>query len=148
MTFQFQYEQILNLKEKEKDHAFSELGLSLKVKEAVQQELNSLIQEKEECLLRWKQSNEVTYISLIQQRNEFLQFIDQKITKIKVKLAQIDEEIKMKKEEYLSKQKDEKTWHHLRDKSFQEYVEKQKKIEQNLLDEMATIRHYHQRASH
>jgi flagellar protein FliJ len=147
MTFQFQYEQIVNIKEKEKDYAFSELGLSLKVKEAVQDNLNSIIQEKDDCLLRWKESSEVTYISVIQQRNEYLQFIDQKIAKIEEKLALIDEEIKIKKEEFLNKQKDEKTWHHLREKSYQEYVEKQKKIEQNLLDEMATIRHYHQRVS-
>lgn len=147
MTFQFPYERILNLKEKEKDHAFSELGLSLKVKEAVEKELNKLIQEKDECLLRWKQSNEITYISVIQQRNEYLGFINTKIAAIEARLAEIDEEIRMKKEEYLSKQKDEKTWHHLREKSFSEYVEKQKKIEQNLLDEMATIRHFHQRVS-
>jgi flagellar protein FliJ len=147
MTFQFPYEHILNIKEKEKDHAFSELGLSLKVKEAVMNELKSLVQEKDDCLLRWKQSSEVTYISVIQQRNEYLSFIDSKIAKIEQKLAEIDEEIKSRKEEYLTKQKDEKTWNHLREKSFSEYVEKQKKIEQNLLDEMATIRHFHGRAS-
>jgi flagellar protein FliJ len=147
MTFQFQYEQILNLKEKEKDHAFSELGISLKVKEAVKQELNTLIHEKDNCLLRWKQSYDVTYISVIQQRNDYLQFIEHKIANVEEKLAQIDEEIRQKKEEYLTKQKDEKTWHYLREKTYFEYVEKQKKIEQNLLDEMATIRHYFQRVS-
>lgn len=148
MTFRFPYEHILSIKEKEKDHAFSELGLSLKVKETVLNEMNKLIQEKDECLERWRQSTEVTYISLIQQRNEYLGFIDIKIASIEEKLHQIDQEIQRKKEEYLSKQKDEKTWHHLREKSFTEYVEQQKKVEQNLLDEMATIRHYQQRLSH
>jgi flagellar protein FliJ len=148
MTFQFPYERILNLKEKEKDHAFSELGLSMKVKEAVMKELNALIEQKDECLLRWKQSTEPTYISVIQQRNEYLSFIDTKIAAIEARLHEIDEEIKLKKEQYLTKQKDEKTWHHLREKSFSEYVEKQKKIEQNILDEMATIRHFHQRVSY
>jgi flagellar protein FliJ len=148
MTFRFPYEHILSIKEKEKDHAFSELGLSLKVKETVMNELNKLIQEKDDCLERWRQSTEVTYISLIQQRNEYLGFIDTKIASIEEKLHQIDEEIRLKKEAYLSKQKDEKTWHHLREKSYSEYVEIQKKVEQNMLDEMATIRHYHQRLSH
>lgn len=148
MTFRFPYEHILSIKEKEKDHAFSELGLSLKVKETVMNELNKLIQEKDDCLERWRQSTEVTYISLIQQRNEYLSFIDTKIASIEAKLHQIDEEIKLKKEAYLSKHKDEKTWHHLREKSYVEYVEQQKKVEQNLLDEMATIRHFHQRLSH
>jgi flagellar protein FliJ len=148
MTFQFPYERILNLKEKEKDHAFSELGLSMKVKEAVMKELNTLIQQKDECLLRWKQSTEPTYISVIQQRNEYLGFIDTKIAAIEARLNEIDEEIKMKKEQYLTKQKDEKTWHHLREKSFSEYIEKQKKVEQNILDEMATIRHFQQRVSY
>jgi flagellar protein FliJ len=147
MTFQFQYEQIVSLKEKERDHAFLELGLSQKVKEAVLQELKVILAERDDCLSRWKQSNEVTYISVIQQRNDYLLFIEQKISRIEEKLAVIDEEIKRKKEDYLAKQRDEKTWHHLREKSFAEYVEKQKKIEQNLLDEMATIRHYHQRVA-
>jgi flagellar protein FliJ len=148
MTFQFPYERILNLKEKEKDHAFSELGLSMKVKEAVMNELNAIIQQKDECLQRWKQSTEPTYISVIQQRNEYLGFIDTKIAAIEARLNEIDEEIKLKKEQYLTKQKDEKTWHHLREKSFSEYIEKQKKVEQNILDEMATIRHFQQRVSY
>jgi flagellar protein FliJ len=148
MTFQFPYERILNLKEKEKDHAFSELGLSMKVKEAVMNELNAIIQQKDECLQRWKQSTEPTYISVIQQRNEYLGFIDTKIAAIEARLNEIDEEIKLKKEHYITKQKDEKTWNHLREKSFTEYIEKQKKVEQNILDEMATIRHFHQRVSY
>jgi flagellar protein FliJ len=148
MTFQFPYERILNLKEKEKDHAFSELGLSMKVKEAVMNELNAIIQQKDECLQRWKQSTEPTYISVIQQRNEYLSFIDTKIAAIEARLNEIDEEIKLKKEHYITKQKDEKTWNHLREKSFSEYIEKQKKVEQNILDEMATIRHFQQRVSY
>ncbi|MDF2902691.1 MAG: flagellar FliJ protein [Bacillus sp. (in: firmicutes)] len=147
MTFQFAYKHILNIKEKEKDQAYSEFGLSLRKKEGLMEELYSLVQERDGCLRRWEQTQKISYVAEIQQRNDYLDHLNLKITKVEKHLAKIEEEITIKKEEFLAKKKDERTWHHLRDKSFDEYTQKQKKIEQDMLDEMATIRHYHQRVS-
>lgn len=88
-----------------------------------------------------------TSIADIQQRNEYLVHLTKQITSLEEKLNVIDQEIARKKSVLLTKQTDEKTWNHLRDKAFEKYVEKQKKVEQNLMDEMASIRHYHQSLS-
>lgn len=147
MTFQFPYKHILNLKEKEKDQAYLELGLALRKKEGIKEEHLSLVQKRDECLKQWELVDGHLYIAEIQQRNEYLSYLNRKITKIEERLFKMEQEISTKKLVLLEKQKDEKTWNHLRDKSFAEYVQKQKKIEQDMLDEMATIRHYQQRVN-
>jgi flagellar protein FliJ len=148
MTFQYSYEHILNLKEKEKDQAFSELGQSLRKKERIQLELDELLKEKEERLVSWGHSNKPVYISVMQQRSDYLEYVDKKIAKIEAQLAMIESEIAIKKAAFLDKQKDEKTWSHLREKAHSDYLENQKKEEQKFLDEVAVIRHYHQKLSY
>ncbi len=146
MTFQFAYNHILNLKEKEKDQAYSEFGLSLRKKELIIAEHHSVAEEREQCLNRWEQETENT-ISVIKQRTDYLKFLYQKMKLIEERLTQVEKEIVAKKEVFLTKKKDEKMLLILRDKSFASFVRKQKKIEQDTLDEMATIRHYHQKVS-
>lgn len=148
MTFHFPYKHILNIKEKEKEQAYSEFGQSLRKKEMVMNELHYLVEERDGCIKRWEQAQVTTVIAMIQQRNDYLDHLNRKIAKVEKQLLIIDEEIALKKEEFLEKKKDEKTWHYLRDKSFDEYMQKQKKIEQDFLDEMATVRHYHQQLSY
>jgi len=148
MTFHFPYKHILNIKEKEKEQAYSEFGQSLRKKETVMNELHYLVEERDGCIKRWEQAQATTVIAMMQQRNDYLEHLNRKIAKVEKQLLTIDEEIALKKEEFLAKKKDEKTWHCLRDKSFDEYVQKQKKMEQDFLDEMATVRHYHQQVSY
>ncbi|WP_059172714.1 flagellar export protein FliJ [Bacillus sp. FJAT-27445] len=147
MTFQFPYEHILSLKGREKDLSYSEMGLLMIKKEGIQKELDSLIQKRQDCILQWEQMEEGTYISAILQQNEYLDFLAGKISRVEEELKAIEQEIAEKEEELLLKQKEEKTWHRLREKSFDAYVEQQKKLEQDTLDEIAAIRHYHQRAT-
>ncbi|RHW33305.1 flagellar export protein FliJ [Neobacillus notoginsengisoli] len=146
MTFQFAYENILSLKEKEKDLTLSEVGRLTIKKEGIQKELNSLRQNRLDCAAQWEQQNNVTFISHILQRNEYLGFLDKKIASFEKKLAEVDREIAVKKDELLSKQKEAKTWTSLREKSLNSYLEQQKKVEQDVLDEIASIRHFHQNA--
>lgn len=147
MSFHFPYMHILNLKEKEKEQAYLELELIGRKKQIIMEEHHSFEQKRNEFQSQVDGAKGLTLIAEIQQRNEYLVYLTMKITKLEGKMTEIDQEIASKKSELLTKQKDEKTWNHLRDKSFEKYVQKQKKIEQNLMDEMATIRHYHQSLS-
>jgi flagellar protein FliJ len=147
MTFHFPYINILNLKEKEKEQVQVELGLIERKKEVIIGEHRSFEQKRNLFLNQIETGKGHTSIADIQKRQEYLHYLDQKIIKLEDQLSKIDQEITDKKLELLSKQKDEKTWNHLREKSFEKYILKQKKIEQDLMDEMAAIRHYHQRLS-
>ncbi|WP_342429542.1 flagellar export protein FliJ [Neobacillus sp. FSL H8-0543] len=147
MTFHFPYLHILNLKEKEKEQAYLEFGRTIRKKELIQAEHKSFEQKRNEFLTQVESAKGKTSIADIQQRNEYLVHLTKQITSLEEKLNVIDQEIARKKSVLLTKQTDEKTWNHLRDKAFEKYVEKQKKVEQNLMDEMASIRHYHQSLS-
>jgi flagellar protein FliJ len=147
VTFQFPYIHILNLKEKEKEQALLELGEIGRKKEAVMEEHRSLEQKRNLFLQQVETGNGTSSIADIQQRNDYLAYLNRKMSKLEEKINLVDKEMAVKKLNLLDKQKDEKTWNHLRDKAFEKYVQKQKKIEQDLMDEMAAIRHFHQRLS-
>ncbi|MEH7492643.1 flagellar export protein FliJ [Neobacillus niacini] len=147
MSFQFPYIHILNLKEKEKEQALLELGQIGRKKEAIMDEHRSLEQKRNLFLQQVETGKGTASIADIQRRNEYLSYLNQHISKLEEQINLIDKEMAVKKLELLDKQKDEKTWNHLRDKAFEKYVQKQKKIEQDLMDEMAAIRHFHQRLS-
>ncbi|SDM91374.1 flagellar export protein FliJ [Bacillus sp. OK048] len=147
MTFYFPYIHILNLKEKEKEQALLELGEIGRKKEAIMVEHRSLEQKRNLFLQQAETRKGTASIADIQQRNEYLTYINQQMSQLEEQINLIDKEMANKKLDLLDKQKDEKTWNHLREKAFEKYVQKQKKIEQDLMDEIATIRHFHQRLS-
>jgi flagellar protein FliJ len=146
MTFRFSYINILTLKEKEKDQAYSEYGLIVKKKAALLEKLDSIIHERDERISRWEGENLTTIIE-IRQRSHFLEGLNVKIANIKKDLLKVEKELQAKQAIFLEKKKDERMWHHLRDKSYELYLQKEKKEEQDRMDEMATIRHYHQQLS-
>ncbi|MEH7247185.1 flagellar export protein FliJ [Neobacillus niacini] len=147
MTFHFPYIHILNLKEKEKEQALLELGEIGRKKEAIMEEHRSLELKRNLFLQQAETRKGSASIADIQQRNEYLTYINQQMSQLEEQINLIDKEMDNKKLDLLDKQKDEKTWNHLREKSFEKYVQKQKKMEQDLMDEIATIRHFHQRLS-
>jgi flagellar protein FliJ len=147
MTFHFPYIQILNLKEKEKEQAYIEFGTIVRKKEVIMVEHQSFEQKRSEFFKQAEVTKGHSSIADIKQQHEYLDYLNQKISKLDEMIIKIDYEIASKKSELLEKQKDEKTWNHLRDKSYEKYVQKQKKIEQDLMDEMAAIRHFHHRLS-
>lgn len=147
MTFQFPYIHILNLKEKEKEQALLELGEISRKKETIMVEHRSFEQKRNLFLQQMETGKGTASIAEIQQRNEYLNYINQQMSRLEEQIILIDKELAVKKLDLLDKQKDEKTWNHLRDKAFEVYIQKQKKIEQDLMDEMAAIRHFHQRLS-
>jgi flagellar protein FliJ len=146
MNFRFSYINILNLKEKEKDQAYSEYGLIVKKKTVLLEELESIIHERDERISRWE-GEDLTSVIEIRQRSHFLEGLNVKIAKIKKDLLKVEEELQAKQAIFFDKKNDERMWQHLRDKSYELYLQKEKKEEQDLMDEMATIRHYHQQLS-
>lgn len=147
MTFHFPYIQILNLKEREKEQALLELGQIERKKEAILMEYRTVDLERSELLDRMEDAEGTASIADIQQRNDYLTILNSKIGSLKNQLAQVETEIANQKAQLLAKQQEEKTWLHLRENLWEKYVQKQKKAEQETMDEMAAIRHFHQNFS-
>jgi flagellar protein FliJ len=144
MTFQFPYLHILNLKEKEKEQVFSEYGRLVKKRELMVEELQSITLERDERLNRWENVVGLTSVAEIQQQNQYVEHLNQKIDKATEALIIMEEELRGKQDKLLEKQKDERMWNHLRDKSYDAYIQKENKMEQERLDEIATIRYSQQ----
>lgn len=147
MTFHFPYIQILNLKEREKEQALLELGQIERKKEAILMEYRTVDLERSELLDRMEDAEGTASIADIQQRNDYLTILNSKIGSLKNQLAQVETEIANQKAQLLAKQQEEKTWLHLRENLWEKYMQKQKKAEQETMDEMAAIRHFHQNFS-
>jgi flagellar protein FliJ len=142
MTFRFPYTNILSIKEKEKDQAYSEYGMIVKKKSTLIEMLDSFVQDRDERIARWQDEN-LTSVIDIRQRSYFLEGLNEKILKIEKELLKVEEELQTKQNVFLEKRKDEQMWQHLRDKSYETYIQKEKKEEQERMDEIATIRHFH-----
>lgn len=142
MTFQFAYEHILSLKEKEKEQAFSEYGRLVKQKDQLQADIYLLEQEHDQ---RNERSQCLTSLLEIQQQSQYMNLLIQKIDGAREKLEKMEDELRNRQEKYMQKHKDERMWTFLREKAYDTFLQKEKKIEQEQLDEIATIRHFHQR---
>ncbi|MED4203788.1 flagellar export protein FliJ [Neobacillus mesonae] len=147
MTFHFPYKHILNLKEKEKDQALLEMSVIVRKREAVMEEFQSIDGKRQGVLEQIESASGQISIADIQRRKEYFTYLTRMAVELEKQIHQIDEDIARKKAELLAKQQEEKTWHHLRDKAFEKYSQLQKKLEQEAMDEMAAIRHFHQRLS-
>lgn len=145
MSFKFPYEHIIKIKEQEKETAYLAFGAALQQKERMIRELQDLQTQQSENLRKLEGST--LSISTIQQQTHYLNHMNEKIAEMEKHLISIEKEVWNKQQEFLEKQKDERTWHHLREKSHEAYIQEQRKAEQNMLDEMATVRYYHQRLS-
>lgn len=146
MTFRFPYTNILSVKEKEKDQAYSDYGMIVKKKSALLEKRDSYVRERDERITRW-QSENLTSVIEIRQRSYFLEGLNEKISKIEKELLKVEEELQTKQTIFFEKRKDEKMWQHLREKSYEAYIQNEKKEEQNRMDEMASIHVLRQRLS-
>jgi flagellar export protein FliJ len=141
MTFRFAYNHILNLKEKEKDQAFSEYGRMASQRDKMAEQLQSIIGERDE---RQHQLSETATALEIQQQSLYIDHLNQKVADATADLIKMEEELRQKQNQLMEKQQDERIWTQLQDKFYQAYKQKEEKLEQDLLDEMATIRFYRQ----
>ncbi|MFC4802141.1 flagellar export protein FliJ [Neobacillus sp. GCM10023253] len=144
MSFQFRFEKILNMKEKEKESALNEMNVARKKKEVAERELLELVERKESYLRDFEQKTSLRVTEMLE-RDQYLYFLDKQIERVKRKVADLTRDFNLKNQLLLSKNQEEKVWSTWREKSFDEYSEKVKRDEQNMLDEMAVIRYFHNR---
>ncbi|MBS4213048.1 flagellar export protein FliJ [Neobacillus rhizophilus] len=144
MSFQFRFEKILNMKEKEKESALNEMNMVRKKKEIAEGELLELVERKESYLQDFEQKASLRVTEMLE-REQYLYFLDKQIERVKRKVADLTRDFNLKNQLLLSKNQEEKVWSTWREKSFDEYSEKIKRDEQNMLDEMAVIRYFHNR---
>lgn len=144
MSFQFRFEKILTMKEKEKESALNEMNVARKTKELAEQQLLELVNRKERYLRDYQTSMRTSLtVTEIQEREQYLLFLNKQIERERTKVENLTRELALKNQLLLSKNQEEKMWSTWRDKSYDAYAENLKREEQSVLDEMAVIRYFH-----
>ncbi|WP_066321084.1 flagellar export protein FliJ [Bacillus sp. FJAT-29814] len=144
MSFQFRFEKILTMKEKEKESALNEMNVARKTKELAEQQLLQLVNRKESYLRDYQTSMRTSLtVTEIQEREQYLLFLNKQIERERTKVENLTRELALKNQLLLAKNQEEKMWSTWRDKSYDAYAENLKREEQSVLDEMAVIRYFH-----
>ncbi|MCM3763583.1 flagellar export protein FliJ [Neobacillus niacini] len=144
MSFQFRFEKILTMKEKEKESALNEMNVARKTKELAEQQLLELVKRKESYLRDYQTSMRTSLtVTEIQEREQYLLFLNKQIERERTKVENLTRELALKNQLLLAKNQEEKMWSTWRDKSYDAYAENLKREEQSVLDEMAVIRYFH-----
>ena len=136
--FQFSFQKILDLKEKNREQEEWNYARLLQL---LSEEKNKLLhfsnskQEQQKIMLD-EQINGVSIIE-INQKQLYVNYLDQSINNQKEKIKNVERSIKKKQIELLDLKIDEKKWNKLKEKKFEEFSLKSNQIEQNELDEIA-----------
>ncbi|WP_066067214.1 flagellar export protein FliJ [Neobacillus soli] len=143
MSFQFQFERILTMKEKETESALNEMNMFKRMKETAENQLLELVEKKDSYMNDYQNMmrNSIR-VTEIQEREQYLLFLNKQIEKGRKKVLEITKEFNVKNRMLVAKNQEEKVWSTWRERSLEEYTEKLNKEEQNSLDEMAVIRYF------
>lgn len=144
MSFQFRFEKIVTMKEKEKESAFHEMNVIKTIKETAEHQLLELLEKKDSYIRDYQNMMRSSLrVTDIQEREQYIHFLNKQIDRIRKKISEFTKEFNMKKNLLLAKNQEEKIWSTWREKSFEEYTARINKEEQNQLDEMAVLRYFH-----
>lgn len=144
MSFQFRFEKIVTMKEKEKESAFHEMNVFKKLKETAEHQLLDLVEKKESYVRDYQNLMRISIsVTDIQEREQYIHFLNKQIEKIRGKVSELTQEFNLKSNLLLAKNQEEKIWSSWREKSLEEYTAKINREEQNQLDEMAVLRYFH-----
>jgi flagellar protein FliJ len=144
MSFQFRFEKILTMKEKETESAFHEMNVIKTIKETAEQQLLQLVEKKDSYIQDYQtMMRNSLRVTDIQEREHYLHFLNKQIDRARKKVNELTQEFHLKNNLLLAKNQEEKIWSSWREKSLEEYTEKINREEQNQLDEMAVLRYFH-----
>lgn len=144
MTYRFPLQKVLDLKEKEKQQAQQELGVSLKKQLDEQEEMVRLNKRLETVQESINQRISGVKAAELHEHQRYLEYLNQQIRQLQGRLVLTNKEVDKKQHFLMEKSKDEKIWQEWKQKLVIEYEQTQLKQERDMLDEMANIRYFRQ----
>ena len=140
MKFNFSFQKVLDVKEKEKEQVRSEFG-DLKLRQAkIEEELEGLARAKDAIFSKYDDLNRKSISEYLEMQDE-INHVNGQLGKLTLSHHQIVDAAACKQQLLIEKTQETKIWNQWKEKSrlaFQAQVDKQ---EQTALDEMAILRH-------
>lgn len=144
MSYRFPLQRVLDVKEKEKQQAQQELGSSLKKQQDTEEQMFLLSQKRERVQASMLQPNKGCKASQLHEHQRYISFLDQQMLQLKTHLQQTKIEVEQKQGILIEKSKEERVWQSWKQELFVRYQQEASKQEQEMLDEMASIRYFRQ----
>ena len=138
--FQFQYQKILDLRQKEVDSAKAVYGKAVKDFEAARKQYEQYKADELDIQREIASCDSMTSHDL-HTRYHYLMRIKQQKEQQLVKVNEYEKYMKSKQQELVNAYKEEKKWDKLSEIEKEEYVAEQIKIEQSVLDEISIQRY-------
>lgn len=144
MRFQFPLQRVLDVKEKEKQQAQQELGTSLKKQHEAETNMMLLNQKREDVQASMLQQNSGWKASRLHEYQNYITYLDQQMVSLQSTLVQTKIEVEKKQGILVEKSKEERVWQGWKQELFQRHQQEVLKKEQEMLDEMASVRYFRQ----
>jgi len=143
--FQFKLQAVLHFRQRKEDILKKELAEIKKAFDFEKHKLDKLKSKlsKLQIELREKQLSSFD-VSVAKAYSSYIDKIEADIELQSIKLADIAKEVKKAQERLLKASRDKKVLEKLHDKKYEEYRQEFERVEQGLIDEIATIRHSRQ----
>jgi flagellar FliJ protein len=140
MKFDFSFQKVLDVKEKEKEIAEQEYG-TMKLRQLeLEDQMDGLESEKDKAFDLYNHVNRKTVWELIEVQKE-IEHVNLKMEQLKHQSQRIQHEVEQKHQVLIEKTQDAKMWNQWKAKSKQVFLKQMERQEQAMLDEMAVLRY-------
>jgi flagellar FliJ protein len=140
MKFDFSYQKVLDVKEKEKEVAKQEYG-TIKLRQLeLEDQMDGLESEKEKAFDLYNHVNRKTVWELLEVQNE-IEHVNLKMEQLKHQSQRIQQEVEQKHQVLIEKTQEAKMWNQWKAKSKAVFLKQMERQEQAMLDEMAVLRY-------
>ncbi|SDW27657.1 flagellar export protein FliJ [Paenibacillus sp. CF384] len=139
--FHYAYQKIVDLKTNEKSQAEWQLSVVVGELQTEEQSLSKLHRDRSEWSDRLQlSSNQAVTLSELMVIQEYIDYLDICIRQKMMDVKKAEAAVEVKRNELSERMKDEKVWQKSKDNAHQRFQANMLLIEQNELDEMASMR--------
>lgn len=141
--FNFQFQKILDIKENEKDYAQVQMAEAIKRHEAGCQKKEKILSKiiRSEQLMREKQQEGMN-ISELREMENYIYQLQTHLMDSQRELEYLQGNVSKTQSHLQLKSQEQKIWDNLKEQKKHQHIEKNKVIEQNFFDELASTRFY------
>lgn len=140
MKHKFKFQKILDLKIKQEDDKKNQISVIIKQIEDIKDEITQVLMQKKE---QEEQKDHKAAIGAtileIRSSSQYISFLEKKINRLKFDLSSYENNLQMKRNEYLELRKEKKSYENLKEKENERLVYKEKKDEEKLIDEIVSF---------
>lgn len=138
MKFEFSFQKVLDLKEKEKEAARQEFGTIKQQQVALQEQMEELDLEKEKVFNQYNHVHRKTVWEILEVQ-QAAEHLSQQKKRLEIQSQQLFQEVEQKHSALIEKTREAKMWNQWKEKSREAFQKQQDRKEQAMLDEMAVL---------